>query len=546
MTGPSELAPDTSSPAQIPVRYPESNLLRDLVSLRVLWLLGVGVLLLYACLHFVVVRQATPLTVREPAFIDNVYHLEEVGFANLYAYDAIPLRGNLYGPLYPLVVSVFTSPGLDPYLLHRTVAAGLLVAACLVLAVGLPPGVPVLPRVLAAAFLYSTHVASPSIAAGPDTLILALYTGCLVVLGRVKSAAGCMVIAVVGLALLFFSKPYGILVWGGYVSYLLLFRSWRWALANVAAAFAVALVLAALIAHYWPSYRFSVLEVHTLFATWFFTTLIDQVRDFAIYYFAVLILGAVGLWSVIPKANVGSFGRGAWRALRNNPPSFALWMMVVAAAALLGRIGWHGGAYLIYFYHLLLPPLLFVAFGEVWPRHQAGVKQWWPNALVGANLVFVLYLLPPWPEARVDRFSPTRGATWVDPVLTAWAKQQPMVNLIDNGQSEYLVLAGMESSDPEVVRRVEAWMSGTRAKLSSGDVRYVVLSAVHNRHAFMWGQQPSHFFKEHYRPVYTFTTRPYYLSFRSRRHYGRYDLEFVVFEHRRFLAEGAVEGVVSP
>jgi hypothetical protein len=517
---------------------------RSLGSPWVLWLLGLAVITLYGCLHFVVSHEATPLTTREQAFIESVRHLDEVGLASFYAYDAVPLRANLYGPVYPVLVSLVSFLEVDPYLLQRGVVAALLVAACVTLAVGLPRGVPLLARVLAAAFLYAAHVASPSIAAGPDTLLLLLYVMFLVAVGRLRSPSLGLVVATAGLVLLFFSKPYGILVWGGYVGYLLFFRSAKWAFANVAVSLIVATLLGLLISAHWPAYRFSVLEVHTRFATWFFEELAAQVRDFSLYHFALLILCAGAVWAAVHRvARAGSWAE-KWRELRERPPSFALWMVLVATVALLGRLGWHGGAYLIYFYHLLLPPLLLVVFGEVWLRVEAG--HWLKRALVAANLALTLYFLPPWPIAKPERFLPVRGVAWVDPVLEAWAMQQPMVELIDNAQSEYLVFAGLHSSDPEIRQRAEQWSSEKREKLISGDVRYVVFSAVHNRPLFSWGQQLSPLLLKHYQPVHSLTTYPYFLLFRDRRGFGRVGLTCVVLEYKHGIATAGGEVPVSP
>jgi len=179
---------------------------------------------------------------------------------------------------------------------------------------------------------------------------------------------------------------------------------------------------------------------------WFRT----QAADFALLgcglLAAIFVPFAARLWQRGPGAPADA-GADFWR-----------WQTLLATGGLLAGLGWHTGAYLTYFLHLLLVPLVMLAGGSI-ARADSSLPGWSDLALT-ANLVVLFALAPGWPredaawtELRQDILREP-GRVAVDYLMEPIAREKGGVTVVSTGQSGYVVKEPfrMPGGSPAVVR----------------------------------------------------------------------------------------------
>lgn len=501
------------------------------------WLAALALLVLlpYAWIHARVIADPLPVAVREAAFILQTEALLDPAAPPMYAWAGQPENANLYGPLYPLLVApaVRLAPA-HPYGAHRVMVGIFLLTGAVLLGVAVARGGGSAQGVVAGVWYYVAQVATPSIAAGPDLLATLFYVGALVVVGRWgwgwRPVVASLALGLAGLL----TKPYTVLVVPGLLTYLFLFVSPR---RGLLAGLGTALVVAVggwALASIWPAYFFSVFDLHATFASRVLSELRHQVQEFSMLNFALLgllvpLLGAAGrrnAWTVLPPWT------RRWNApLVVAPPRWPAWMVLLAAVALLGSLGWHGGAFLIYFNHLLLPPLLLLTLGGA-PMLSAPTRWPWRPLLLVANLAWLGWLRPAVPEIQPLPLFRATDRVLVDPVLEPVARQQAGIDVVEGGQTEYLVIHALTQADGPALAAANRWEQQLAARLHGGAYDYLVLGNYYNRRMLMMKGEPTEFLLQHYELVGYQSVRPYFLSFRQRDRYGRNEARLAIWRHR--------------
>lgn len=436
-----------------------------------------------------------------------------------------------YGPGYPTFMRPFLALGGDVYLTHRLVNLFTLVAVTALVARMLRrKGCPTAPAAALLAIFYALNAGSYSIQSRPDFLVLLEIVGLLafgeaVVRGRIAHTLF-VDVALGLLALLgFFTKAYSLAAWGATVGYLLFFSDWRKALR---AAFVGAAILAAgiaLFARYNPLYILNVYHGQIAQANPSAIWLGYQIGHFLLLAGGVLLVGLTGLRfgrqpeaPTEPAAEASTAGYWRWHA------AVALLLLVVGP-------GWHTGAYLTYFFHLLLVPTLMLA-GHAIRRAREALAPLQTFALV-ANLSALALLAPAWPhaddgwkEVRADVLAEP-GRVAVDYLLEPLVRERPSLHLVSTGASGYTAkepfLIRHNSSTIERARQTATAFLEDEKRVLFGpkpaDTLYldclVLPEAGGRQFPIIPRNELPHFLgaeMKAYTPVRIFTVRPYYFA----------------------------------
>jgi hypothetical protein len=189
------------------------------------------------------------------------------------------------------------------------------------------------------------------------------------------------------------------------------------------------------------------------------------------------------------------------------------WGALVALVALGGLLSWHTGAYLIYFWHLLLPLLVLgimnrPAMNPIWPC---------------LNVALLLYLCPSIPTAETSQDWIALGQLiakhpngYIDPYFEPLRPRGSAVT-IENAQCEYLLAVGSAHGSPELRAHCNDFIHGFADKIRTRqfDCLVLVSGGAFLSHAFL------PLIMENYEITASCELRPYYLSFRDRRSFGK-------------------------
>lgn len=389
----------------------------------------------YALLHAKVLQIGHPITQDEPGFI------ELTASANPYTHDGVLSCGNVYGPGYAIWARPFTTFFANPYIAHRWASSGALFVLLALLAWVLRlEGVGRLETGAGLGIVYILHVSSHSLSASADLLGAALYLATLTV-----SRHGTWPALLAGLALTVMAaltKPYFALGWVIVASHLLLFGLPRKALAYLGLSGLLALCTAGVLRAIAPYYFLSTVTVHGAAAVRRFDVLLGQSAEFA------LLAGGVLVLALLVRPRKFSFALSLRQPWLSPAVDFWAWAALLAAAVLLGSLGWHPGNYLVYYYQLLLGPLVIVALRQLpeWPRLG--------RVLLCANLLALGYLLPPLPandhwDRLAANVAATPGPVLADPLLEPFTHTHPHLELLAHGQTATL-LQSLDHLGPDV------------------------------------------------------------------------------------------------
>lgn len=495
----------------------------------------------HAVLHVTVVAEPMPLTLREAAFIQQADALLDREAPAQYSWESLPGHANVYGPAYPAAVVPMVALWRDqPYQAHRVMVALFLLAGAGLLAWGVARHGGWINGGIAAAWFYAAQVASPSLAAGPDLLAVLCYVGAMVLVHRGgarcgPALAGALVLGMLGLL----TKPYAVLVVPALLVWIALADSPRRAVVWGVGTALTVLLGGAVVQRIWPAYFLSVFGLHAAFATRVFGELVAQVREFTLLNgpLLVLLIPVVADWVVRTRkgALAWPWQDGGRRPILDPAPGWSFWLTAVAASALLLSLGWHGGAFLIYFNHLLLPPLLLAVLGRE-PLACAPGRFGWRPALVVANLLWLAWLRPALPaEPWIPELPP--GPVLADPLLEPLVRLHPGAELVDNGQAEYLVIAMLASGDERQVAIAHNWEQALARRIARQEFAHLLLVGYHNRRVLAVDGEVTEFLGRYYEMVAVQRVRPYYVSFRDRRRFGRTEINVVTFRPRALEPE---------
>ena len=438
----------------------------------------------YAILHAKVLSIGHPITQDEPGFI------ELTAAGNPYTHDGVLACGNVYGPGYSLWARPFTALVADPYVAHRWASSVAFFALLGLLAWVLRhEGVGGIETGAGVALVYILNVSSHSLAASADLLGATLYFAALAVSRRGSWPALLTgLVLVVGATL---TKPYfafaGVII----ATHLLLFASPRKALSYLGLSLLLAALTLAVLQAVAPYYFLSTFMYHRTVASRSFATLQSQSAEFALLTIGVLVL------ALLFRPRRRAFALAWLRPLLSPAVDLWDWTALLATAVLLGSLGWHSGNHLVYYFHLLLAPLVIVALRRLpdWPR--AG------RLLLCANLLVLGWLTPPQPgddnwAALAASVRAVHGPVLADPLLEPFGRSQPDVTLLLHGQSASIrhaleqlgpdVPAAYVSLQREFLQLAEAQAARIRAR----EYAAIYLCYVEVGHGAAWNYDESH------------------------------------------------------
>lgn len=499
--------------------------------------ISVAAALQYFVLHWTLLFDPMPLAMREaaPILIGEAY-AEQLKDGDLFPYaeEQYPESTSVYGPVYSMLTgSLQALLDQNPYTIHRVAVALAIVLAALFC------GWLVWRRsnfhmgLLAAVWFYLLQVASLTVTAGPSALCVLFYViGIAAILHFGPGRLGLFLAIAAGfLGLL--TKPYASLVIPAALIYVYLFHSPRRALVAAcitAGATAVLLQGASILM---PTYFHSVYVIHSAYATRIFENLLSQSVVFSKLNFGLIL----ALLAAFPCTGY-AVRKLSFRSLWGREPlvrpdiGFDRLMVLVAAAALLFSLGWHGGAYLIYFNHLLLPPLLIAALGCPIQTVRA------PSIIQGVlllNLALLMFWRPPLradSDAHKEVLSLLLGKTaLVDPVFEPYARIFRKVELIDNGQTEYLVYYDQHHESP-LSQQSKEWEQALDARLKSGEIEVLCLAPQFSRSALLHKGAISETLNANYKLTHTIGMPIYFYGFKDWSLFGNGQAEIYLFQKK--------------
>lgn len=394
---------------------------------------------LCAANHWEIIKLIGPQNILEGAEADMTNTIR--AGINPYANESLPQRANVYGPVYYSVAAILSPwlpeglPGL------RLLAAGALIGACLTLfSIACKAGTGKPAAAASALILYITTALTYSILARPDT------TGLLLMLLTIRLAMnrgiGWQILAAVAAVAAFLTKPYFLFGAGAAGLWVLWERGIRAALIHAGILAATAAVTAAVITLTIPNYWTLCIGIHRTAETKDFEVLVSQSLYFAGQHLPLLITAIAAAVLACKKAKLPPL-RSLWRSSPGGPLGWALICTAVAVIVLMGKLGWHRGAYLIYFVHLGTP---FLVLAAALATH--GKTKLQTSILLAQTAILSACLQPkPGPESNAawNQIAAVKNQTFngrtpriLASTMLAGTPYANGLELPDNGQAQYL------------------------------------------------------------------------------------------------------------
>jgi hypothetical protein len=433
-----------------------------------------GAVILFAY-HFAM--EAATLRLAEPmGYPEIVYRgIADVWPHQYQAGQFVATQDN-YGPGFSTFCRPFIATGMDPYVAARVANMAALLGAALILAWILRCNrISWVTTCSVTSIFFALNAGSSSIQARPDFLATFLIMAVLAAgrpafLSRMAPLAGGVLLGALGLAA-FLTKPYCLLAWGAAATFPLVAeasdRSPRRATALCLGGAAVIGIGTCAYAGANPYFLLETVKFHFVHRDPGLDVFILQARDFSV-------LGCGLLASVAASIVLGSGGSGGAAWPDNSERRLWSWALALGVVAMVAGLGWHRGAYLTYYYHLILPALAVVAAYalEAIPRVAAGI------ALV-ANSALLMALAPSFPgpdhdwDALALDVAAQHGPVVVDYMLEPLARGRADVRVAGNGITQFALdeprLIGGDSPAVRAARReVDDFVEGEHVLIRKG------------------------------------------------------------------------------
>jgi hypothetical protein len=378
-----------------------------------------------------------------------------------------------YGPGFSTFCRPFLATGMDPYVAARVANLAALAGAAVIL-LGILRSNRISWTVAGAvtSIFFALNAGSSSIQARPDFLATLLIMAVLAAgrprfMSRLGGVPGGLLLGALALGA-YLTKPYCLLAWGAAATFPFVARGpdRRLARALVTAAVSAAVVGigACAYARANPYFLMETVMFHFAHRDPGLDVLVLQARDFSVL--------ACGLVAAVVISVAQGPARAAWPA--DPERRFWSWVLALGIVAMASGLGWHRGAYLTYYYHLILPGLAVVAaFAlESLPPAAAGI------ALV-ANCALLMGLAPrlPGPDPGWDALAADvaaqRGPIAVDYMLEPLVHGRPDARVAGNGINRFAIdLPDLVGGDSAVVRaarqEVKDYVENERAIIRAG------------------------------------------------------------------------------
>jgi hypothetical protein len=486
------------------------------------------VFLRYLVFHILMVTHPLPLHAREMAHVLNTERL--LSYGDLYQLTSLPVYTNVYGfgyNIFSIPLSLIFGVSL---LAHRfTNMIFMMGSALLIFQFCRKRSVSPLISAWAGILFYLIQCNSYAVAASPDMVglffMLLSFTAVDRLDFRISRLLGSLLFA--GIALLV--KPYFVFAMPC-VALSIFANESKWKgiffLAIGITIFSTELLL---LQWFFPFSFFSVFEIHYLFKTHVLDFLVRQSLFFSLYH--------AGLILIFLFVIVDLFIRNGWRflpdslsqinRLRIRGPLLKVTIdthIIAVFSALLVlyfSLGWHGGAFLIYFFQLLTP---FLIVSVVTLQTQSIRHQWIVITGMALNTALLFFFSPISPRINVgnllqnERLFRTPDINILaTPHFNNFLRKHGHT-IYDNGESEYVIHSaiGLKSIDAtELHDRVVTYLVFLNRKIGEQKFDIIITS--------QWSMPylDKNLLEQRYKKSGVLLCDWYYGAFTSPLHYGK-------------------------
>lgn len=333
-----------------------------------LWAIILGYTLVY---HYHIIIMDTPGELREGTPVSITRLLLEG--KNPYDLENLPVFTYVYGIVYNLTilpVGIFTDPTLE---IHRIASAIFLLLACGVMYLILKASkVSNVNSLRGAGLFYLLNCTTYSILARPDTLgvLLMLLT---IYFVMTKSYGFSILMA----TLAFYTKPYFLFGLGVASIYIFFQKNLKSSTLYFISGILTLIVSAILINYAYPYYFIITLGIHQNDQMWEFGYFVEQLKYWGLST-GFLLLGSLLAARYINKETIS-------------------WFLALAFSVLIlsSGMGWHKGAFLIYYVHLATPFVILSFLSSKMPYLQS-------QLLLLGQLLLLVYLSYPLPKINTN------------------------------------------------------------------------------------------------------------------------------------------------
>lgn len=472
-----------------------------------------------------------PVLFQEGAFLVTTEFIMNGG--NPYQVESLPHYAEIYGPLYPWIMSWLASFWDCTFFLHRWTSFFFLVLSCLLLFLwGRECGIERRFSILGALLYFILCANSYSVAARPDTLgVFLLLLGIYVPLQGKFSKRSLALSIFLGL-LAFLTKPYFIFSILCVSVYLFFVESKKKACLFFGS-FCLTLFLAILTLQYFaPYYLHSTLLIHFFYQSSDFSWLLLQLKEFSFLHCGILFFTGVASFYSFQQEKLFLFSP---RKVAQHNVGLALNSVSLgcAIAVLLSFMGWHVGAYLIYFFHLLTPFLLVYLFYFLQRYMQQNALFLFGLMCLLANLGVLAYQKLEIPKVEREKYTffenlfASKTQILASPLFAhLYTKNNQL--FYDSGHTSYFFhLALMKDhyfSQKEIQSQVFSYLQNIEQKIQNADFDFILIEKDFLSTSFVprcFLQNYSYVIESKYTLNRYIEFPCYYFDFNKRSNYGK-------------------------
>ena len=340
-----------------------------------------SVALYYLYFHFNLIHLPGAQIYQEGSFIINTDLLLKGG--NPYILRYLPDYTEVYGPIYSIVVAPVAKLFGSSFLVHRATSAFFIFGSCMMLFVIIRlRGGSKIAGFIASALYYILFTSTYSTVSRPDSLGVFLMLISFFIAERSQYSNIGLALSIFFGILAYFTKPYFLFCIPCISVYLFLSKSKIKGLAYFISSIS-GLAIFILILDIWlPYFITTTLEIHRAFTTASSSWLVYQLKDFLLLHLGLLVIVIIeGIFLLIntmqkDRLNPLRFLTSKFNLIDLRQPLIYRRIdiipinIIMALLILLLLLGWHVGAYLIYFIQLLSPFLI------IWVLRQFKAKTW--------------------------------------------------------------------------------------------------------------------------------------------------------------------------
>jgi hypothetical protein len=462
-----------------------------------------------AFFHLQVINHHFPLTAPESQPLLNTYLILNGG--NPYDLANQPESTNVYGILYPFIVSLIAKIFGINLLVHRGVSSFFIFASCgIVFLVTLWRKSPLLLSFIATLIFYSHLILASNFIAKPDSLGLFLFLCSIVIPWRYNYSSLSLIISI-GLGILaFMAKPYFVLSIFYLATYIFVFKSKKKGIKYGFLSLFLFLISLFLLNHFFECYLSNIFFIHINileFTEFGFYYAFEQIYTYIknnlgiiLLLFSLIYLFIKNLCNSIYRINLLDFKKHIRNFLKNisdlNKPvferdldlfTFCLMLSLIVFSLKMGK---HAGNWLVYIYHLISPFLIIVVFNFA--------RKFTGRALLFILLIIFLNLFFTYPQEIINNRKIETYKEWKNisdlvsqhqnilnsPVIASLLIEQGK-KVYDSGESEYFLLGAerkifsISFTDRKIEKRNQQFLQEISASVKEKKYDLIILTKDH-------------------------------------------------------------------